>query len=311
MKRKNWIKRSLKVLLLSSILLSAQAVLAAESAEEVSGETCLECHDDMGETLSQTQHQLENNKTNISCSSCHTGGAEHIEDPSPENIGNPATTTSDKAITACMTCHTPHSDLDNYGFDMHQSQNLNCSSCHKVHGENKSLLLDNQTSFCLPCHSETKTKFAKRSNHPVKQGILTCLSCHQFTKKQDDNLAYDLDRSCQDCHPQQGGPFLFEHDATTGYAINGEGCITCHDPHGSENDRLLKQKGNDLCKQCHVEHVTRNHASQWDVNWSKLPCQSCHVDSHGSFTSHNYLDPNLEAKFGGNCFNSGCHSSSN
>ncbi len=309
MKRKNWINRSLKVLLLSPLLLFSQNLQAADSTQFVPNETCLECHDDIGETLVSTPHQLQNNKSKVYCISCHAGGKEHIEDPSTDNIINPQTASPDKAESSCITCHTPHADLDNYGFDMHQSQGLNCSSCHKVHGQNKSLLLDKQSSFCIPCHSETKTKFARRSNHPVKQGILTCLSCHQFTKKQDDNLSYDLGRVCQSCHPEQGGPFLYEHESTIGYSVNGEGCIACHDPHGSENDNLLKQKGNDLCKQCHVQHITRNHGSQWDSNWSKLPCQSCHIDIHGSFVNDHFLDPNLEVKFGGNCYDNGCHGS--
>ncbi len=307
MKRKSHTKWSLKVVLFLSLFLLSQTLQAEPKVED---ETCLECHDDMSETLLMTPHQLET-KSQVYCISCHTGGEIHAEDPSAENILNPQTSSSQDAVDACSTCHTPHSELDNYGFDMHQSQGLNCSSCHEVHGQKKSLLQDEQTTFCIPCHKETETKFARRSNHPVKQNILTCLSCHKFTKKQDDNLSYELERVCQSCHPVQGGPFLYEHEATSGYTVNGEGCIACHDPHGSENDRLLKQEGNDLCNQCHIEHTTRNHDSQWDLNWSKLPCQSCHIDTHGSFINHQRLDPNLEAKFGGNCFNNGCHSSSN
>ncbi|HDL00607.1 MAG TPA: hypothetical protein ENH23_00040, partial [candidate division Zixibacteria bacterium] len=86
MKRKNWINRSLKVLLLSPFLLFLQTLHAADSTPIVPNETCLECHDEMSETLTSTPHQLQDNKSAVYCISCHAGGKEHIEDPSTDNI---------------------------------------------------------------------------------------------------------------------------------------------------------------------------------------------------------------------------------
>ena len=31
-----------------------------------------------------------------------------------------------------------------------------------------------------------------------------------------------------------------------------EGCVTCHDPHGSTNERMLVAKPPFLCQRCHV-----------------------------------------------------------
>ena len=31
----------------------------------------------------------------------------------------------------------------------------------------------------------------------------------------------------------------------------GQGCATCHTPHGGDNDHLLRAKGNALCLECH------------------------------------------------------------
>jgi predicted CXXCH cytochrome family protein len=152
------------------------------------------------------------------------------------------------------------------------------------------------------------TKFRRCSNHPVLQGNLTCLDCHTFTRRRDYNLLYDFNRICQDCHPEQGGPYLYEHEAVNAYSVEGSGCVACHEPHGSENDRLLRQPGNQLCRQCHIEHITRNHGNAWEQVWSKYPCQYCHTETHGSFVSNLFLDPDLPAKFSGDCYNSGCHS---
>jgi predicted CXXCH cytochrome family protein len=30
-----------------------------------------------------------------------------------------------------------------------------------------------------------------------------------------------------------------------------QGCATCHEPHGSQNDKLLRATGNSLCAECH------------------------------------------------------------
>lgn len=290
-------------------LLTAAMISAQDIIED---KTCLECHEGMDKTLAATPHRLASesakSSTTVACVSCHSGAQVHIQDPSKENIGNPANLTGHDAVALCTTCHTAHADLDNFGFDVHAVQEMKCGECHKVHGTVKGQLLDTKAEFCLRCHSAIRTKFSSRSNHPVMQGTLTCLNCHRFVKRQDDRLAYDLNGTCKACHQDKSGPFPYEHDATVAYTVDGNGCIECHEPHGSDNDHLLKQPGNHLCKSCHIEHVTRNHGALWDQVWSNNSCQSCHTQTHGSYTGNLFLDPNLPAKMGGNCFNSGCHS---
>jgi DmsE family decaheme c-type cytochrome len=187
-------------------------------------------------------------------------------------------------------------------------QEMNCGSCHKVHSLVPGQLLDTKADFCMNCHPAIKTRLLARSSHPIMQGTITCLSCHRFVKRQDSRLAYDLGGVCRSCHPEQSGPFQNEHEAINAYAVDGSGCVECHDPHGSENDHLLQQPGNRVCSSCHVEHATRNHGTLWDKVWSNYTCQTCHTQTHGSFVSNRFLDPNLPAKMGGQCFNTGCHS---
>ncbi len=293
-----------------SILLLTGSVFAQMTA--VDDETCLACHDDYELSVADSPHRLSSQTSQpvvqIGCISCHSGGEVHIEDPSEDNISNPARLIGQEAGRACRKCHQPHRELDNYGFDTHADLELSCGECHRVHNYGREMLLDDRAEFCLRCHQSVQTTFERRSNHPIGQGIMTCLSCHRFTRRADHNIAYGLSRVCQDCHPEQGGPFLHEHGAAQAYEVDGSGCIECHNPHGSENDRLLRQPGNELCRSCHVEHVTRNHLNLWDEVWSRQPCQTCHIETHGSFVSELYLDPDLPAKLGGDCYNSGCHS---
>lgn len=306
MKRQNGTKRSLELLFLSFLILLLSANISFAEETKVMNETCLECHDGMDKTLVNTPHQLNNSSAEINCISCHKGGEVHIEDPSAENISNPKNLSGLDALSACSSCHNPHSQLDDLGFDIHQSQGLNCASCHNVHGGKSSLLLDDNASFCQTCHIDIKQEFSRRSNHPVNQGNINCLNCHSFSRETNNELSFDLNRVCQDCHTEQGGPFLYEHEATTAYTVGGTGCIECHNPHGSENNFLLKQPVKDLCQSCHFvpTHETAHPGRVYPIN----NCTECHTTHHGSFTSNLFLDPSLNTKYTDNCYQSGCHS---
>lgn len=273
-------------------------------AEEVDDETCLNCHEGLQASLNVTAHNSSSKE--VSCVGCHGSADAHIEDPSLDNIINPKSLSTLKADALCSGCHQAHRELDNFGADSHQGSDVNCFSCHQIHGGNPSLLLDREASFCLSCHIETKADFSRRSSHPVNGGFMNCLSCHQFSKATDNDMAYDNGRLCRDCHPNQAGPFMYEHEAANAYSIEGGGCIECHNPHGSENDRLLKQPGNNLCNSCHF--VPGHQIAHPNRNYDELQCVECHTGSHGSHDSNILLDPNLPSKFADNCYQSGCHS---
>lgn len=304
-----WFRRISSTLAIG--VLATAVCLVAYSAE-VPDETCLDCHDGMDLTLAEgpmrLSSQTSGSAVEIGCVSCHKGGDIHIDDPSTENITNPGHLIGRELIDLCSKCHTTHQELDNYGFDAHSTLEMNCAECHRVHSVGGEELLDDRAEFCLKCHEEMSNKLSRRSNHPVLEDNVTCLSCHRFTRRADHNTIYGLGRVCQDCHPDKGGPFLYEHAATQAYAVEGSYCIECHNPHGTENNRLLRQPGNQLCRSCHIEHVTRNHNDLWENVWSKIPCQTCHIDTHGSYVSALYLDPDLPAKFGGDCYDASCHS---
>lgn len=293
------------------LLLAGFVASSVRSASEQTGPddaTCLGCHDGYDKTLANTVHRLsEGTKgaaVKIACVSCHEGGSVHADDPSKSNITNPASLSGDKAQNACASCHLPHQELDDYGFNAHSQQQLNCSSCHKVHAAAPvvGLLIDDNTDFCGKCHNSTKLGFLRRSNHPVLQGAMTCLSCHRFTKRADQNQAYGFGRVCEDCHSDVAGPYRFEHPVANAYDVQGSGCIECHNPHGSENDKLLRQPNNTICQSC---HAVPRHNTAHDGAYANLDCLACHTDIHGSAVDYRFLDQNLSAKFGSSCY---CHS---
>jgi DmsE family decaheme c-type cytochrome len=291
------------------VLLVLAPGLPAQETTAIEDGTCLDCHEGLDQTLAATPHRLASQiikpSVPVACVSCHSGADAHLENPSRETITNPANLTGREVLNVCYTCHTPHVEMDNYGFDTHSIQEMNCSACHQVHGGRRDLLVDDQAGFCLSCHGEKETGFTGGSAHPVMQGVVSCLDCHRFATRGDDRLAYDLAGVCRACHPEQSGPFLYEHEAVNAYAMEGGGCTECHAPHGSGNDRLLKQPANMICRQC---HYPAGHAAAHGGIWAEYDCRVCHTETHGSFTSNLYLDANLPAKLGGDCYNIGCHS---
>jgi DmsE family decaheme c-type cytochrome len=89
--------------------------------------------------------------------------------------------------------------------------------------------------------------------------------------------------SCTSCHTEMRGPVVWEH------APVRESCATCHDPHGSSNDRMLVVRQPMLCQRCHV--ATRHPSSVYDYNAISVnksnrmfgrSCVNCHSMIHGS-----------------------------
>lgn len=294
-------------LLLLLATVAAFPIWAAPNESAPDDTTCLGCHDGYDKTLARTAHKLGSARSGaaqpIACVDCHSGGAAHADDPSKSNITNPAALSDDKALSACAACHLPHQDMDSYGFNAHTLQQANCTDCHKLHAPTPvvGLLLDDKTEFCGRCHKNANLGFMRRSNHPVLQGAMTCLSCHRFFKRADQNQAYGFARVCEDCHSDVSGPYRYEHPAANAYDVQGSGCIECHDPHGSENDKLLKQPVGPLCQAC---HAVPRHTTAHDGAYANLDCLTCHTDIHGSAVDSRLLDPNIGAKFGGSCY---CH----
>lgn len=297
---------------MAAVLLLATAA-GPVAAQGVDDETCLMCHDGYDKHLAMTTHRLssqtESPSLEIACVSCHGGAEVHIEDPSPENIVNPAAVPQAEQLEICSQCHQPHTAIQNVGFDPHAGQSLNCTACHSVHSGPTSLLLDDKTEFCGTCHAASANDFKRRSNHPLSDGAVTCISCHDFTGEGQMDFAHGRTATCYTCHPAQSGPYLYEHEAASSFTTEGGGCGACHMPHGSPNERLLNQSGNTLCRQCHG--VPAGHLTTHEGIGAQFDCMDCHSEVHGSYENQGLLDPYLGSKIGsgpGSCW---CHNVEN
>lgn len=271
-----------------------------EGAVLVGDETCLSCHDDIGENYAKTLHGAlsefsSGGKSVILCESCHGPGSAHAEEMDPELIVNPAKDDQFEESSTCLTCHNTE-QFDNWTFAHHNGGDVSCSSCHKVHTEAKEWTQEEVLDLCYQCHAEVRAETMMPSHHPVREGKMSCLDCHNPHGGQTAfSMEFTNREMCFSCHPEKEGPFIFEH------APANEDCMLCHNPHGSVADNLLISNEPTLCLNCHSMHF---HATieGWDGdftdplepsrNGTSTPegwkigmltkCTQCHTAIHGS-----------------------------
>lgn len=301
--------QSLKLIPISLICLFL--VLSSANLFAENSSACLECHDDKAQSLLGSPHQLGEKSSlpspiKVECIDCHDGWKNHLENPSPENITRGDSLSLLGEVELCSRCHLTTHQAAMASTDPHQRADLTCSSCHTIHdNHNKALVKNEMQNFCLSCHKSIDLEFQQRSVHPLHAGIVHCIDCHHLSSTKVVDFLDGFNWTCQNCHDDKAGPYLYEHPVVYDYLVEGNGCTECHEPHGSVNDRLLRQPGSGTCLQCHG--LPPGHLTNHSGLGAKLPCTECHTDIHGSYESRLFLDPDLGVKFFPDCYQSGCH----
>jgi len=287
------------VVLTGGVAASAQPAAAAGSW---SASDCQTCHDTVvGGAFAKTKHA----GLDQSCASCHKGVAEHFKAKS-DGVENAPTPTmknlsANEINQTCLSCHEKAKQA-NYDSSMHARRNVACTSCHSVHAAKtvKALLkTKNDAETCFSCHKSERAMSMRTSRHPVKDGKMGCVSCHNPHDGSRPKMlnADSVNELCYTCHTEKRGPFLFEH------APVREDCVACHQPHGSNHKRLLVKKMPNLCWDCHF--TGSGHFGSGD-NYSteqgarvaptgapsgyptvnsrfvERACKNCHTNLHGS-----------------------------
>jgi DmsE family decaheme c-type cytochrome len=115
------------------------------------------------------------------------------------------------------------------------------------------------------CHLEVRAQFQLPPSSSVLEGRMNCSDCHNphkgnAIKSGGTNIAQSIrgggmallgqNDTCAQCHSAQRGPWVYEHEALR------QGCVVCHSPHGSVNQRLLNERNATLCLKCHIQEQT-------------------------------------------------------
>lgn len=204
------------------------------------------------------------------CAECHSDQTDHFSSSSHARV---ALADSSLGDTGCETCHGP-------------------GSLHVKVGGSKSTIVNPGKSpeTCFQCHLEMRGSFSLPNAHQVLNGKMSCDDCHEphagnMIKGSGASLEAE-NETCTSCHAAQKGPFIFPHKAMA------EGCVACHAPHGSVNQKMLIARDANLCLRCHLETTTtpgiilvggEDHRTrlQNGTCWSA----GCHEAVHGSNAS--------------------------
>jgi DmsE family decaheme c-type cytochrome len=229
------------------------------------------------------------------CEGCHGPGENH-DRSRPGAIIDPRTLGKRQIESLCLSCHEMQrlTGDPKIHFPGHAPGHVGCLNCHRAHrAATPGSLRDEPVRMCLACHSGIKAQLAARSRHPVRpeglsplfsnrEGKVSCTDCHRPDSPRGDPLGSGPGKeTCQGCHPETQGPFLFEHDA--GSAELSGGCLACHLPHGSPHRRLLRASGRSLCLSCHSDFGSGHFPG------ASCTTSGCHLDIHGSNRNQFFL----------------------
>lgn len=231
----------------------------APGAMYVGNDTCIECHEDNAHDANNVHMRIASFEAygyQHGCESCHGPGSAHVDAEGDTEVilrfGEDGMGPDEVAGT-CTTCHQSGEQM-HWASSEHAFNDVTCTDCHTVHMNSKEALLKEKSiALCVSCHTSEKAKMYSISHHPLKEGHMTCDSCHAphgnatgaAGMLKTEERVNDL---CLECHARYQGPYVYEH------APVAESCLECHDPHGSVANNLLIQNEPFLCLQCHEGH---------------------------------------------------------
>ena len=222
----------------------------------------------------------------------------------------------------CFGCHTAMKDPVEKAKFAHAPVVKGCVSCHNPHASVKAdfLLADKVPGLCLTCHKTTTPSFAKQHmNYPV--GNARCTSCHNPHGSDRGGILYNnvhkpvANKMCNQCHeePTSQTPFATKkpgyelcrgcHSTMMNEAfgknrihwplMTKNGCLSCHNPHASTENKLMKAPMKIVCGKCHSDTIDRQERSL-----TKHPpiyegnCVACHLP-HASDNSYLFNQQNV------------------
>jgi predicted CXXCH cytochrome family protein len=188
-------------------------------------ELCFDCHKNIGTAVAKVK--FKHNPVEKGCINCH--------DPHASAKGKHLL--RNDLVALCVSCHKTDRPAFAKQHMSYPVANANCSSCHNPHGSDRGgILFDNVHSpvaskMCGQCHESTS------SATPLK------------TKR----VGFEL---CRGCHSKMMNE-TFNKNRIHWPLVDKIGCLNCHEPHASEQKKLLMGDMKSLCGKCHPDTMLK------------------------------------------------------
>ena len=267
----------------------------------VAAGACTVCHNPHE---SENQKLLVTSNINELCTSCHMAKGEMLA--TKQHIHPPVK-------DSCINCHDPHTADHKFQLMADPKMDL-CVMCHtdkkewtdKVSSKHGAIV--DRPQKCQECHDPHGTDTPRMMKKASVREM--CLSCHnqQLVTDEDGYKLTNMAKHLEE-NPDWHGPILWDD------------CAACHNPHGSDNLRMLKKpfpktfyskfdKENYICFECHEPEkitdqttTTATNFRNGDKNMHYLhvnnekgrTCRACH-DFHGTKDYPHHL--RKKTKFG-------------
>jgi predicted CXXCH cytochrome family protein len=227
-------------------------------------------------------------------------------------------------VKLCVSCHTDKKKLIKKSTkNVHPPVKKNCAACHDPHaGKNKERLkADKRREICLTCHKDKKKwiKNVKNKHGAINLKNGGCIACHDphYTGKRKMLKGKTTKDLCLSCHNKEltrdeDGKKLqnikkhLQNNKKWHSPVKQGNCTSCHNPHGSNNHRMLKgpyptksitpfKPESYICFNCHQKEKITQRKTTTQTNFRideknlhtihvkdrSIVCTTCH-DVHGA-----------------------------
>jgi Cytochrome c bacterial len=243
-------------------------------------QTCLECHQEEGESFFHSQHyQWQGDSPGIVNSDGKRLGKlntmnDFCTNPMPSWIGNAVNSDGKVLAQGCSKCHAGLGLKPSPVMSQEQLENIDCLICH-ASGYRRDLYDDDQGNPewrpILWRNPAGLDAISKRISLPKRK---MCLRCHSGAGGGQNFKRGDIEYALADCEPE-----FDVHMASTG---NDMACAECH----ADSDHRVRGRGADLsgtdapdnplrCTSCH--DAAPHGKTVLDHHATRIACETCHI----------------------------------
>jgi DmsE family decaheme c-type cytochrome len=171
------------------------------------------------------------------------------------------------AAQGCESCHGPGKEHAEAGGDATKIAKLSTMPPREV------------SETCTTCHNRSDHIEWEGSKHDSRNmSCLTCHSIHEAKSEAAQLKGATQTETCAQCHRTQVNKL---HRSAHMPVREGKlECSTCHNPHGSQNVKMLRE-GNSIAESCASCHAEKRGPFLWEHAVGRENCVTCH-DPHGS-----------------------------